>query len=95
MRRRRGEFFCFLARDCQNRLPSPVNNLNGKVPSAGQKSDRSIAEQPPWCPCDPEPNLTCSFNVRQVKGLRVFDAAAATAKEKVVLGHSCMLSYRA
>jgi hypothetical protein len=76
-------------------LPSPVNNLNGKVPLLVRSQIVPLRNNLPGDPCDPEPNLTSSFNVRQVKGLRVFDPAAATAKEKVVLGHSCMLSYRA
>jgi hypothetical protein len=91
--RRFGEFFCFFAQDCQNRLPSPVNNFNGKVPLLVRSQIVPLRNNLSSDPCDPEPNLTCSFNVRQVKGLRVFDAAAATAKEKVVLGHGCMLSY--
>jgi hypothetical protein len=93
MRRRRGEFFCSLAWDRQNRLSSPVNSLNGKVLLLVRSQIVPLRNNLSSDPCDPEPNLTSSFNVRQVKGLRVFDAASATAKEKVVLGHGCMLGY--
>jgi hypothetical protein len=88
-----GEFFCTLAGECQNRLPSRVNNLNGKVLLLVRGQIVPLWNNLPSELCDPEPNLTCGLNVRQVKGLRVFDPAAAIAKEKVVLGHGCMLSY--
>jgi hypothetical protein len=74
-------------------LLSPVKNLNGKAILLVRRQIVPLRNNLPGGPCDPEPNLTSSLNVRQVKGLRVFDAAAATAKEKVVLGHGCMLGY--
>jgi hypothetical protein len=74
-------------------LPSRVNNLNGKVLLLGRSQIVPLRKNLLGGLCNPKPNLTCSLNVRQVEGLRVFDPAAATAKEEVVLGHSCMLSY--